>query len=289
MTGTQVDSSLLSNESPLAKDDMIATGTNEAVVATILDNDMDPDGDNLKILSVESPTNEGGRVIISNSGDSITYYPPKDFAGRDSYSYRITDEDGMTDGARVVITVKNTAQQSQADKAPLKQNNITQEDTDTQLPLTHPPSTKSTTSADQNAKPKADAGRNKIVREGSLVTLDGSRSHDSNSKRVSYIWKQLSGPPVNLEHSDAAKTSFLAPTVEHDTSLEFQLTVTDDIGISNSDVISVSILDIPGNSGESKTDSIEKLILRDSDLEDMTIIEPKINFPWFSALDYYQN
>jgi predicted MPP superfamily phosphohydrolase len=162
VTGTQVDSSLLSNESPLAKDDMIATGTNEALVATILDNDMDPDGDNLKILSVESPTNEGGRVIISNSGDSITYYPPKDFAGRDFYSYRITDEDGMTDGARVVVTVKNTAQQSQADKAPLKQNNITQEDTDTQLPLTHPPSTKSTTSADQNAKPKADAGRTKL-------------------------------------------------------------------------------------------------------------------------------
>ena len=93
-----------------------------------------------------------------------------------------------------------------------------------------------------------------------------------------------------MEHSNTAKTSFVAPDVDQDTSLEFALTVTNEIGVSNSDVISIRFLDIPSNSGVSKTNSINKLnILRYVDLENITFIEPKVNFPWFSSLDYYVN
>jgi predicted MPP superfamily phosphohydrolase len=289
VTKRQSDSNLLSNRPPLAKDDRIETSINEPIVASVLNNDVDSDGDKVKILSIESPTKQGGKVTIGNTDDTITYLPPRDFVGRDSFAYTIIDENRNADVAKVIVTVGgDVIHESQIGKTPLNRNNITQEQSDSQPPSTSSPPEMSN-SANDNARPKADAGRNKVVREGSLVTLDASRSYDKNGRIISHAWKQLSGPSVNLEHPDTAKTSFVAPDVEQDTSIEFELTVTNEIGVSNSDVVSIRILGIPSNSDESKTDSIEKLtVLGDSDFENMIFVVSKINFPWSSVLDFYQ-
>jgi hypothetical protein len=289
VTKRQSDSNLLSNRPPLAKDDRIETSINKPIVASVLNNDVDSDGDKVKIVSIESPTKQGGKVTIGNTDDTITYLPSRDFVGRDSFAYTIIDENRNTDVAKVIVTVgRDVIHESQIDKTPLKRNNITQEQSDSQPPSTSSPPEVSN-SANDNASPKADAGRNKIVREGSLVTLDASRSYDNNGRIISHAWKQLSGPSVNLEHPETAKTSFVAPDVEQDTSIEFELTVTNEIGVSNSDVVSIRILGIPSNSGESKTDSIEKLtVLRDSVPENMIFVVSKINFLWSSVLDFYQ-
>jgi Big-like domain-containing protein/K319-like protein len=289
VTKRQSDSNLLSNKPPFAKDDRIETLINEPIVASVLNNDVDSDGNKVRIVSVESPTKQGGKATIGNNKDTITYLPPSDFVGRDSFAYTIIDDENRnTDVAKVIVTVGDATGESQIDKTPLKGNNITQEQTDPPVPSTSSPSEMSN-SAKDNVKPKAEAGRNKIAQEGALVTLDGSRSHDNNGGIISHAWKQLSGPPVNLEHPNSAKHSFVAPNVEQDTSLEFELTVTNNIGVSSSDVMSIRIIAIPSKAGESATDSIEKLtVSRDSDFENKIFVEPKINFPWFSALNFYQ-
>ena len=65
------------------------------------------------------------------------------------------------------------------------------------------------------------------------------KSQDRDAKIVSYIWRQLSGPPVHLEHVKEIRSDFVAPAVKQDVSLVFRLTLTDENGNSNSDITDV--------------------------------------------------
>lgn len=56
----------VTNHPPVAKDDRLRTEANNQVVASILDNDNDPDGDKLNIISVTSPTKRGSTVTIND-------------------------------------------------------------------------------------------------------------------------------------------------------------------------------------------------------------------------------
>jgi hypothetical protein len=137
----------------------------------------------------------------------------------------------MTDDGRVVVTIKDAEENAKVDKVPMKQNNNTKENIDkTQWTPRSP-----------NSAPKADAGRDKIAREDTVVILDGSKSRDRKGEIVSYGWEQLSGPVATLEHPEAPMTSFIAPSVERDTFVAFKLTVTNNIGKSSSDVVVVRI------------------------------------------------
>jgi hypothetical protein len=99
-------------------------------------------------------------------------------------------------------------------------------------------------STDNNA-PIADAGHSRpdqIVSEGSLVMLDGSASHDPDGDPLSFVWTQISGPPVQLSNPNEAKTSFSAPSnLSNDTRLVFKLTVTDTAGLSDRDMVFVLV------------------------------------------------
>ena len=84
-----------------------------------------------------------------------------------------------------------------------------------------------------NQPPTADAGPEQSVEEGSFVSLSGLNSTDSDGRIVSFRWQQTSGPEVFLEDPDSAETNFAAPEVGTDgTALSFQLSVTDDDGLS---------------------------------------------------------
>ena len=93
------------NHPPSARDDRLQTETNNPIVAPILDNDADRDGNKLKIISVSSPTELKGKVIINQNG-TITYLPATDFAGMDTFTYTISDSEGKTDKAKVLLIVK---------------------------------------------------------------------------------------------------------------------------------------------------------------------------------------
>ena len=102
------------NHRPIAKDDTIKTTVNTQVVASILDNDVDQDGDKLNVISVSHHTKNGGTVTLSNNG-SVTLLPAPNFVGLDTFSYTISDGKGKTDKAKVSIFVTGLAKSDKLD------------------------------------------------------------------------------------------------------------------------------------------------------------------------------
>ena len=66
--------------------------------------------------------------------------------------------------------------------------------------------------------------QNARANEDNLVQLDGSGSNDPDGDRLSYNWRQLSGPRIDLLHADTAKPSFYAQSAG---DYSFELTVSD--------------------------------------------------------------
>src|SRR4051794_41245194 len=58
----------------------------------------------------------------------------------------------------------------------------------------------------------------------STVTLDATGSRDTAGTLTGYAWKQTSGPTVTQSGADTSITSFVAPNVPAQTTLEFTLT-----------------------------------------------------------------
>jgi uncharacterized protein YkwD len=89
--------------------------------------------------------------------------------------------------------------------------------------------------------PAADAGPPQIVEEGGTVTLDASQSSDPNDAIITYEWTQISGSQVRLSDENAVKPTFVAAPLTEDTTVVFQLTVYDSGGLSNSDMVEITI------------------------------------------------
>ncbi len=91
------------NDAPIAVDDVVNTPEDTEVTVSVLDNDSDPDGDELSVISTSNgPAN--GQVVINSDG-TITYTPNENFNGTDSFDYTIEDENGLTDTATVTVNV----------------------------------------------------------------------------------------------------------------------------------------------------------------------------------------
>jgi hypothetical protein len=113
-----------------------------------------------------------------------------------------------------------------------------------------------------NSKPVADAGSNKkaVIRE--QVTLDGAGSNDPDptGEIVSYNWEQTDGlPSVNLNDTDKATPWFTVPNLEEDTTFEFTLTVTDNEGAEDEDIVEVEIEAPPKPQVSDGSDEIEPI------------------------------
>ena len=68
--------------------------------------------------------------------------------------------------------------------------------------------------------------------EGTLVTLDGSASTDSDDGIASYLWSQVEGDPVSLSDPTTAVTTFIAPkTDQNGKNIKLKLTVKDHGGL----------------------------------------------------------
>ncbi len=108
----------------------------------------------------------------------------------------------------------------------------------------------------QAVLPIAVAGPNQEVRPSQTVRLNGSASFDpSGFTPLTYNWTQTSGPIVSLSNANSATPSFVAPNVNEDTSLSFQLIVTNSNGIS-SNPSSVIIEVIVLSSAQQNNDTI---------------------------------
>jgi C1A family cysteine protease len=91
--------------------------------------------------------------------------------------------------------------------------------------------------------PTADAGDDQRVDENEVVTLDGSASSDPDGEIETYAWHRLRGPAVTLSDAASPRPSFTTPnfTTAADADIVFELTVTDDDGLSSTDTVTVTV------------------------------------------------
>jgi cyclophilin family peptidyl-prolyl cis-trans isomerase len=79
-----------------------------------------------------------------------------------------------------------------------------------------------------NRAPVADAGSDRNVVVGLVVTLDASASTDPDADALSFIWDQTAGPEVEILGADTGQATFVVP--EDADSLSFTLVVQDALG-----------------------------------------------------------
>ncbi len=89
-------------DAPVAVDDDRSTNEDAPLTIDVLSNDTDPDdGDTLSIMSVDT-TGTQGTVTF---GATVSYTPPANFFGTDTFQYTVEDSFDLTDTATVTITV----------------------------------------------------------------------------------------------------------------------------------------------------------------------------------------
>ena len=103
-----------------------------------------------------------------------------------------------------------------------------------------------------NNRPMADAGPDQTgVREGALVTLDGSGSSDPDDDPLKYRWNQYRGERVVLSSRDVVNPTFTAPReLTADVVLSFRLLVTDPGGRFDTDTVEVTVTVTDENPGK---------------------------------------
>ncbi|MBI5895904.1 MAG: hypothetical protein HZB24_07860, partial [Desulfobacterales bacterium] len=93
-----------------------------------------------------------------------------------------------------------------------------------------------------NMVPTANAGVDQTVSAGDLVGLNATGSSDPEDGIGSYRWVQTQGPAVTLSDATAAQLTFTAPVVGvQGASIVFELTITDNGGLQDSDTCMVTI------------------------------------------------
>jgi hypothetical protein len=88
------------NDPPVAGADGAATNEDTPVTIAVLGNDTDVDG----ALSVSAVT-QGTSGSVSTNGTTVTYTPVANFFGADSFTYTVSDGNGGTATASVIISI----------------------------------------------------------------------------------------------------------------------------------------------------------------------------------------
>ncbi|MDP5307749.1 Ig-like domain-containing protein [Paracoccus spongiarum] len=92
----------VANTAPDARNESRTLAEDGQVSLNPLANDLDADGDRLSITQVGRAANG---TVRQNADGTLTYIPNANFAGRDSFTYTISDGRGGVDTARVNLTV----------------------------------------------------------------------------------------------------------------------------------------------------------------------------------------
>lgn len=90
------------NTAPDARNDARVLDEDGSVTLNPLANDVDADGDSLRLVSIGSAANG---TVTRNADGTVTYRPNANFNGQDSFTYQISDGRGGTDSARVNLTI----------------------------------------------------------------------------------------------------------------------------------------------------------------------------------------
>jgi hypothetical protein len=109
-----------------------------------------------------------------------------------------------------------------------------------------------------NQEPVSDAGSDQTADANTEVKLDGSKSTDPDGDSLKFEWSQTKGSDVKLSDKHDASPSFVAPEVDKETEMQFELLVDDGNGGTSKDVVKITVqptittTDAPGdNKGDS--------------------------------------
>ncbi len=100
VTVTVIDDGV--NSPPVPLDDVGTTRAGQEISLTVLQNDDDPDGDSLRLLSVEG---DEGSVLVDDRLGIVTITPPTDARGELVYTYTVADDRLAEATATITLTV----------------------------------------------------------------------------------------------------------------------------------------------------------------------------------------
>ena len=138
-----------------------------------------------------------------------------------------------------------------------------------------------------NDPPDVNAGDDQdAVVEGSIVTLDASVEDDDAEDTLTYAWTHNSTLSISFGNSSAVDTTFTAPNVSEETTIEFTLTVTVNDGTATvSDKTIVTVTDSPNdppdvNAGDDQDAVVEgSIVTLDASVEDDDA-EDTLTYAW---------
>ncbi len=194
----------------------------EPGAAVVLDGGgIDQDG---SIVSYAWKQVTGTQVDLLDAGQRVARFTAPDTPGSLRFRLTVVDDDGASDEDDVVVDVVDS--------------------------LPDPES--------ENIAPVADAGADRTIAPGELISVQGSAS-DSDGTIAQWHWQILSGDQVGLNNANTDRVTFTAPDAEG--SVELLLTVTDEDGASGSDSVVITFQnpapppnrDPSANAGPNKT------------------------------------
>ncbi len=109
------------NDVPVAVDDRTLTFENSAVTIRVLANDLDADGDLLRIVALTAPANGAAEITATNT---IRFTPAAGFNGTNTFTYSVTDDKSPPQTARVTVAVRplNSAPIAKAQSITMNRN-----------------------------------------------------------------------------------------------------------------------------------------------------------------------
>ena len=174
-------------------------------------------------FQIKDPKNGQLSKVDTEQGEVI-YKPGLGFFGDDSFEYNViysTDPDASVPPENGIVNLY--VQQNE----PLSTN----------------------VKAIANTEPEVVESRTEII-------LDGSESVGDN---LEYNWDKISGPKVNIQESNNEIAKVIAPDVNKDKELVFELTVVDSNGFEDTDQVTVKVNELLSDSKEKTGILINKI------------------------------
>ena len=197
---------------------------------------------------------EGSQLTLSGSGtdpeDDIRLARPVIYIGPLSYLWEHIMIDSSVPVTPLTITAADTTMPTFTVPYVTADTSLTFQLTVTDSEGASATDTVTVSITNANTPPTATAGVDPGgAVEGSPLTLSGSGT-DPDGKPLSYLWEHImtdsSAPatPLTITAADTTMPTFTVPYVTADTSLTFQLMVTDSAGASATDTVTVSITNV---------------------------------------------